>query len=107
MHKLGNLHDFFVLFLQQGNLRRRFGQKNIFNPQHPMAWTPVRSNMVILLLFIIVAPFFVRFRRFELGPCFCCGVLGVLSSLPIILLRKKELVALIELRHVISNNVAF
>ena len=60
-----------------------------------MAWAAVRSKAVVLLLliFFIVTPI--------VGVCdcsmFCCTLLYVHSSIAIILIGKRELVALINL----------
>ena len=58
-----------------------------------MAWAAVRFKVVVLLLLI----HYFMYLTFLWGICvgLCCALLCVLSSIAIILTRKRELVALL------------
>ena len=60
-----------------------------------MAWAAVRSKAIVLLLLILCLLFSHCLRGlFVLRPCFCYTVHGVLSSFAIILMVKREFIAL-------------
>ena len=56
------------------------------------------NSMILLMLFIhcvLLLPLYVVWFCFCIGPVFCDMVFSALSSFAIILLRKRELVALL------------
>ena len=58
----------------------------------PVAWAAVRSKAVVLLLLTLLLPLWE-----SVIVLFCCTLLYVHSSIAIILMGKRELVALINL----------
>ena len=58
----------------------------------PVAWSAVRCSVIVVFLFIVTA--IVRVCNCSM---FCCMLLYVLSSIAIILMGKRELVALLNL----------
>ena len=84
------LDKFFLVLQQQHNLGQRFGTSKMH-----LGPPSVRSKAVVLLLltFFFVTPI--------VGVCncsmFCCTLLYVPSSFAIILMGKRELVALLSL----------
>ena len=85
----------FLVLQQQQNLGRRFGTSKM-HLSPPTALAAVRSKAVVLLLltFCLLLLSFV-------GVCncsmFCCTLLYVHSSIAIILMGKRELIALLNL----------
>ena len=76
--------------LLQKNLGRRFGTSKLHLSPNPVALAVVRSKAMVLLL-LIVAPI-VGFCNCSM---FCCALLCVLSRFTVILMGKRELVALL------------
>ena len=70
---------------KQQNLGQKFGASKM-HLSHPVASAAVHSKVVILLLFLLTL-----FVEVLCWPLFCYAALTVLSSLAIILLRKREL----------------
>ena len=84
-----------LVLQQQQNLGRRF----VTNKMHlspPVASAAVRSKAVVLLLLTFCLLLLILWES-VIVPMFCCKLLYVHTSIAIILMGKRELVALLNL----------
>ena len=90
--------EHFLVLQQQQNLARRFGtsKMHLSPPPPPVAYAAVRSKAVVLLL-LTSCLFLLPLWESESFLCFVVSHFMSHSSIAIVLMEKKELVALLSL----------